>query len=151
MRDRPICSRLPSAATNLGATPRALHCWIERVWARSPWSAPSTPQRRRSASRSSWQRCIARLAVAAADRVHRVVCHIAWRGDLAGVSKILSDGSPRARPSHRPRDAPDNNALVAGAFPVIAAHSESEPSALFASMMIPKFIDAFFLGPDHSA
>jgi hypothetical protein len=34
---------------------------------------------------------------------------------------------------------------------VIAAHSESEPFALFASMMIPKFIAAFFLVPDQAA
>jgi sugar porter (SP) family MFS transporter len=40
------------------------------------------------------------------------------------------------------------NALIAGAFPVIAAHSKSAPFAFFASMMFLQFIAAFFLMPE---
>jgi sugar porter (SP) family MFS transporter len=40
------------------------------------------------------------------------------------------------------------NALIAGAFPVIAAHSKAVPFAFFAGMMILQFIAAFFLMPE---
>jgi MFS transporter, SP family, arabinose:H+ symporter len=36
------------------------------------------------------------------------------------------------------------NVLIAGAFPVIAAHSKPAPFAFFASMMVPQFIMVFF-------
>jgi sugar porter (SP) family MFS transporter len=40
------------------------------------------------------------------------------------------------------------NALIAGAFPVIAAHSKAVPFAFFAGMMVVQFIAAFFLMPE---
>jgi MFS family permease len=40
------------------------------------------------------------------------------------------------------------NALIAGSFPVIAAHSNAAPFAFFASMMVLQFIAAFFLMPE---
>jgi sugar porter (SP) family MFS transporter len=40
------------------------------------------------------------------------------------------------------------NALIAGAFPVIAAHSKSAPFAFFASMMVLQFIAACLLMPE---
>ena len=40
------------------------------------------------------------------------------------------------------------NALIAGAFPVIAAHSKSAPFAFFSSMMVLQFVAAFFLMPE---
>jgi sugar porter (SP) family MFS transporter len=40
------------------------------------------------------------------------------------------------------------NALIAGAFPVVAAHSKAVPFAFFASMMTLQFIAAFFLMPE---
>jgi sugar porter (SP) family MFS transporter len=40
------------------------------------------------------------------------------------------------------------NALIAGTFPVIAAHSKSVPFLFFAIMMILQFIAAFFLMPE---
>jgi sugar porter (SP) family MFS transporter len=40
------------------------------------------------------------------------------------------------------------NALIAGAFPVIAAHSKSAPFAFFSSMMVLQFAAAFFLMPE---
>jgi sugar porter (SP) family MFS transporter len=40
------------------------------------------------------------------------------------------------------------NALIAGSFPVIAAHSKSAPFAFFAGMMVLQFIAAFFLMPE---
>jgi MFS family permease len=41
-----------------------------------------------------------------------------------------------------------SNALIAGAFPVIAAHSKAAPFAFFAGMMLLQFIAAFFLMPE---
>src|ERR1700722_7552381 len=40
------------------------------------------------------------------------------------------------------------NALISGAFPVIAAHSKSAPFAFFSSMMVLQFAAAFFLMPE---
>jgi hypothetical protein len=40
------------------------------------------------------------------------------------------------------------NALIAGSFPVIAAHSKAAPFAFFASVMVLQFIAAFFLMPE---
>ena len=40
------------------------------------------------------------------------------------------------------------NALIAGAFPVIAAHSKSAPFAFFSCMMVLQFVAAFFLMPE---
>jgi MFS family permease len=40
------------------------------------------------------------------------------------------------------------NALIAGSFPVVAAHSKAAPFAFFASMMVLQFIAAFFLMPE---
>jgi hypothetical protein len=37
------------------------------------------------------------------------------------------------------------NALIAGTFPVIVAHSKSAPFAFFASMMVLQLMAAFFL------
>jgi MFS family permease len=39
-------------------------------------------------------------------------------------------------------------ALIAGSFPVIAAHSKAAPFAFFASMMVLQSIAAFFLMPE---
>src|SRR6202034_2863287 len=41
-----------------------------------------------------------------------------------------------------------SNALIAGAFPVIAAHSKAAPFAFFAGMMLLQFIAAFFFMPE---
>ncbi len=41
-----------------------------------------------------------------------------------------------------------SNALIAGAFPVIAANSKAAPFAFFAGMMLLQFIAAFFLMPE---
>jgi sugar porter (SP) family MFS transporter len=40
------------------------------------------------------------------------------------------------------------NALIAAAFPVIAAHSKAAPFAFFSSMMVLQFVAAFFLMPE---
>ena len=40
------------------------------------------------------------------------------------------------------------NALIAGSFPVIAAHSKAAPFAFFAGMMVLQFIAAFFWMPE---
>jgi sugar porter (SP) family MFS transporter len=40
------------------------------------------------------------------------------------------------------------NAIIAGTFPIIAAHSSAAPFAFFASMMILQFIAAFFWMPE---
>jgi hypothetical protein len=68
---------------------------------------------------------------APARRAHRVVRHVVWCVDLGIPERDLSDGVRSRGRSIGGATRSIFNVLIAGAFPVIAAHSKSAPFAFW--------------------